>query len=112
MTMIKRFVTMGLATLFALSLAGGFAAAADRAPARKAAPAAKVDINSAGVEALSTLPGVGAKLAARIVAYRKQQGPFKTTQELMNVRGIGEKNFARLEAYLTVGGGAPHAAQR
>jgi competence ComEA-like helix-hairpin-helix protein len=69
----------------------------------KPVPAGKVDINAASVEQLETLPGVGAKLAARIVEYRQRSGGFRSTRELMNVKGIGEKNFAKIETYLTLG---------
>jgi competence protein ComEA len=51
----------------------------------------------------STLPGVGQKLAARIVEYRQKAGGFKSTQELMNVKGLGEKNFQKIQGYLSVG---------
>jgi len=44
---------------------------------------------------------VGEKLAARIVEYRQKSGGFKTVQELMNVKGVGEKNFAKLQPFLT-----------
>ena len=52
---------------------------------------------------LEGLPGVGAKTAARIVEYRQKNGPFKKIEELMNVRGLGEKNFLKLKSQLTVG---------
>ena len=71
--------------------------------AAKPAPAGKVNINTATAQQLSELPGVGEKLAARIVEYRQKSGGFKTVQELMNVQGIGEKNFASMQPHLTVG---------
>ena len=71
--------------------------------ARPAASAAMVNINTASVEQLATLPGVGEKLAARIVEYRQKSGSFKSTQELMNVKGLGEKNFQKIQGYLSVG---------
>jgi len=52
---------------------------------------------------LETLPGVGARMAARIIEYRQKKGPFKKVEELMNVQGIGEKNFLKLKPQLTVG---------
>jgi competence protein ComEA len=79
--------------------------------AGKPAPTAKVNINTASVEQLTTLPGVGPKLAARIVEYRQKSGSFRSAQELLNVRGIGEKNFTKLEAWLSVGE-APKAAAK
>ena len=42
-------------------------------------------------------------MAARIVEYRQKKGPFKKVEELMNVQGIGEKNFLKLKPQLTVG---------
>jgi competence protein ComEA len=95
---LRRFVATGLAFAMAALLAAGTAMAA-----AKAAPAAKVNLNTASVEQLTTLPGVGPKLAARIVEYRQKSGAFRSPQELLNVRGVGEKNFAKIEAWLTVG---------
>jgi competence protein ComEA len=71
--------------------------------AAKPAAAATVNINTASVTDLEGLPGVGAKTAARIVEYRQKNGPFKKIEELMNVRGLGEKNFLKLKSQLTVG---------
>ena len=51
----------------------------------------KVNINTAGVEELDTLSGIGEVLAGRIVEYREQNGSFQEIQEIMNVRGIGNK---------------------
>jgi competence protein ComEA len=95
---LRRFVATGLALAMAALLVSGPALAAS-----KPAPTAKVNINTASVEQLTTLPGVGPKLAARIVEYRQKSGSFRSAQELMNVKGVGEKNFAKLEAWLTVG---------
>jgi competence protein ComEA len=95
---LRRFVATGLALVMAALLASGPALAAG-----KPAPTAKVNLNTASVEQLTTLPGVGPKLAARIIEYRQKSGSFRSPQELMNVKGVGEKNFARIEAWLTVG---------
>ena len=62
-----------------------------------------VNINTASAAELDALPGIGAKTAARIVEYRQKNGPFKKVEELMNVRGVGEKNFLKLKAQITVG---------
>ena len=61
---------------------------------------------------LETLPGVGAKMAARIIEYRQKKGPFKKIEELMNVQGIGEKNFLKLKPQLTVGARADVSGQQ
>lgn len=69
-----------------------------------AKPTVQVNLNTATVADLQELPGVGAKVAARIVEYRQKQGPFKRIEELMNIQGIGEKSFLKLRPQLTVGG--------
>jgi competence protein ComEA len=66
------------------------------------APAGVVNINTASAAELQGLPGIGAKTAARIVEYRTKNGPFKKPEDLMNVRGVGEKNFLKLKAQITV----------
>ncbi len=63
-----------------------------------------VNINTASASDLEALPGIGAKTAARIVEYRQKNGPFKKVEELMNVRGVGEKNFLKLKPQITVAG--------
>ena len=82
----------------ALSAQGKPAAAAS-----KPAPTAPININTATASDFEALPGVGATTAARIVEYRQKNGPFKKIEELMNVRGLGEKNFLKLKPQLTVG---------
>ena len=100
-------VAAGLAIAIALMSAGTVSAAA------KAAPAGKVNINTATAEQFAALPGVGVKLGARIVEYRqKSGGSFKTVDQLMNVKGIGEKNFAKLQPHLTTGAAGATAEAR
>ena len=66
--------------------------------------ASLVNINTATEEELDTLPGIGEELARRIVAYREENGPFATTEELINVKGIGEAKLADLDGWITVDG--------
>jgi competence protein ComEA len=75
--------------------------ASGRAPT-KSVPAAAVNINTAPASELQTLPGIGAKVAERIVEYRQKNGPFKKVEELMNVRGVGEKNFLKLKPHVSI----------
>lgn len=67
-----------------------------------AAPAGKVNLNTADATALETLPHVGPALAARIVAWRTAHGRFRSVQDLLGVGGIGEKTFATLKDLVTV----------
>jgi competence protein ComEA len=80
-----------------------------KAPARaqRAASTQVVNINTASASEFEALPGIGPKMANRIVEYRQKNGPFKKVEELMNVRGLGEKNFLKLKAQLTVGTAKP-----
>ncbi len=63
-----------------------------------------VNINTATAQQLELLPRVGPSLAARIIAFRKANGPFKKVDELVAVKGIGERSLANLAAYTTVSG--------
>ncbi len=94
---LRRIAALAAALALAVLTVAGPAFAA------KPAPTGKVNINTASAEQLTTLPGVGPKLAARIVEYRQKSGSFRATKDLMNVQGIGEKNFAKLETWLSVG---------
>jgi competence protein ComEA len=98
---------MILRTLAALALVPLLVAPADLEAATRTAtaaqePSAKIDLNSASVETLQTLPGVGPRTAERIVEYRDSNGPFQKIEELMNVSGIGEKSFLRLRELIVV----------
>jgi comEA protein len=62
-----------------------------------------LNLNAATEAQLEALPGIGASTAARIVEYRKKNGGFKKVEDLMNVKGIGEKSFLKLKALVTVG---------
>jgi len=76
---------------------------ASGAAAGQAAPKGKVNINTAPAAELETLPRIGPKVAQRIVDYRAQNGDFKRVEELMKVRGIGQKLFDLIKDRITVG---------
>jgi competence protein ComEA len=80
--------------------------------AKAGAPHGPININTATVADFDALPGIGAKTAALIVEYRQKNGPFKKLEELMNVRGIGEKNFLKLKPQLTVGNAKGESTQQ
>ncbi|MGX9135343.1 helix-hairpin-helix domain-containing protein [Rummeliibacillus sp. JY-2-4R] len=61
-----------------------------------------VNINTADEAGLTTLNGVGPAKAKAIIAYRTENGPFKTIEDLKNVTGIGEKTFESLKDFLSV----------
>ncbi|NOX81326.1 MAG: helix-hairpin-helix domain-containing protein [Deltaproteobacteria bacterium] len=64
---------------------------------------AMVNINTAGVRELTTLPGIGPAKAKAIVLYRKTNGQFKNTKELIRVKGIGPKLMKKIEKEINVG---------
>jgi len=89
-TFARRFLGFGLALALAL-------------PAL-AAPSGVVNINAADADQLMLLPRVGPALAARIVAYRDENGAFEQSSDLLLVRGIGDKTFAGMKAYVAIEG--------
>ena len=91
-----------LVSLFAVSARPALAQTS-QASTRAAAMPATVNLNTATAADLEALPGIGAKTAARIVEYRQKNGPFKKVEDLMNIRGVGEKNFLKLKPQITVG---------
>lgn len=86
-------------------------AAAQQKPATPASSAAAkaavtsgapVNLNTATQAQLEALPGIGPKAAERILEYRQKNGSFKKIEDLMNVKGIGEKSFLKLKPLITI----------
>ena len=67
------------------------------------APRLIVNINTATRTELIQVPKIGEKMAERIVDFRKANGPFSRIEDIMNVKGMGEKTFFAIRPYLTVG---------
>jgi len=92
--MLKPFISLALALALALPLSAATQRAAH-------GPQRPVNLNTATVTELMQLPRVGQKTAERIVAFRRQHGGFQRPEELMNVKGIGEKSYAKLKPFLS-----------
>ena len=85
----------------AIVLSGGSSALAQSD--KPAAPSkAAINLNTATVDQLDDLPGIGRSTAQRILEYRQKHGDFQKIEQLMNVKGIGEKSFLKLKPLITV----------
>ena len=91
-------------TLIAIALMTAGLAWVPVIPAQAAEDKAVVNINTADAEALMLLPRVGPSVAQRIVEFREKNGRFKNTEDLMLVRGIGEKTFQLIQPHIVVSG--------
>ena len=93
-----------MAAIAAVALSATALSAQSKAPAPKptATAAAPVNLNTATAEQLATIPGVGPKMAERIIDYRQKNGGFKKVEDLMNVSGVAEKSFLKMKPLITV----------
>ena len=105
--MLRRHSLIGVLAIVACLVAGVAVQAQDQMSTSTKKPAAPtatapLNINTATAPQLETLPGIGPAVAARILEYRQKNGNFKKIEELMNVKGIGEKSFLKIKALVTV----------
>ena len=63
-----------------------------------------IDINTASLQEFMALPGIGEVLAKRIIEYRTDNGPFETTESIMEVEGISEKRYEKIKDLICIGG--------
>lgn len=79
-------------------------AATENAATENTRPSALINVNTAALDELDTLPGIGPVIAQRIIDYREENGPFTTTSQLTLVSGIGVDRLNKILDYITVGG--------
>jgi comEA protein len=78
-------------------------AAQVRADTKHAPPAHSIDLNSATVEQLQQVPGIGPSTAKAIVNFRQKSGPFQKVEDLLAIKGISKARFEKMRPYLTIG---------
>ena len=110
---MRTFVLTAFVALFVLIAAAPLVADQASTQSQQASPAqpagSLINLNSATQAELEKLPGVGPAMAKQIIEYRQKNGGFKKVEELMNVKGIGEKSFLKLKTLVTV---APAKTER
>jgi competence protein ComEA len=85
-----------------LVMTPAFALAQKASAQQKPATAEKVNLNTATAEQLQTIPGIGPAMAKRVLEYRAKVGKFTKIEDLINVKGIGDKQFLKMKDRLTV----------
>ena len=97
MTQILRALIPCVAVICLIAATPQQVSFAQQEPPPAAAPKSTINLNTATIDQLASLPGVGPKTAERILEYRTKNGGFKKIEELMNVKGIGEKSFLKIK---------------
>ena len=92
---IATVLALGVTVFSSLPVLAG--AIQEQTPGAAAPSRPLINLNTATLDQLETLPGIGRKTAERILDYRTKSGSFKRIEELMNVKGIGEKSFLKLK---------------
>ncbi|HLO32505.1 MAG TPA: helix-hairpin-helix domain-containing protein [Anaerolineales bacterium] len=82
---------------------GGSPVLATPGPTIEAVTTELININTASIAELDTLPGIGPTTAQKVIDYREQNGPFVNTEDIINVSGIGPGTYERIKDLITVG---------
>jgi comEA protein len=99
-SMTSKKVKVACVLLLCLGLTIGPVAAMAQKPGP--APAEKINLNTATVEQLQSLPGIGPAIAKSIVEHRAKAGKFNRIEEIINVKGVGEKKFQQIKDRLVL----------
>ncbi len=99
-TKVVRALGLALLTAFGLALAGTPVGAADSGPSLTGV----VNVNTATLEELQLLPGIGDSRARSLIATRKQRGGFKSVDQLVEVKGIGSTGLERMRPFVRLSG--------
>ena len=99
--MKRYFAMMVLLVVFTMTGLVPVSSHAAENPAAKSAVEI-IHLNQATAEQLQTLPGIGPSLSERIVLYRTEHGPFRTVDQLAEVKGVGQATLAKFRKQLTV----------
>ena len=103
--MIRTILTVAtVATMFTMAgpVGRAFSEVLPQQSAAQPASATALNLNTATQADLEKLPGVGPAMAKQILDYRQKNNGFKKVEELMNIKGIGEKSFLKLKPLVTV----------
>ncbi len=99
----RSYVTLSLLTFMLVVGFSGMVLADEKHSDDGAMAAQKVDVNTATAEELQQVKGIGPKKAEEIVKHRTVNGPFKSVDDLANVKGIGEATVKKIKDQITVG---------
>lgn len=99
---ITRICTILLTLCMFVAVQPAFVAAETAKAPQTSTISNTININSASLESLTQLPGIGEKTAQRIIDFRKANGKFNSPEDMLKVKGIGQKKFDKLKSQVSV----------